>query len=559
MSNEVPQRKKSRLMLMVKVIAAATVLLVLALVVSFFWPEPSLEIGPETTVISEPLNADGTPNYVAALDAMMAEGITAENNSGPLLLRVCGFDYDIPEELLQRVGLTQADLGDGKGMLISWQTWLTKNMAKPAEYEYEELALTDTLPQEPYTDTDWYTMSLDAAIEMLLERGQKHPQLEAWVEANQPSLELLYEASLRERFYLPMLTVRNQPLVVEMTEIFNAGNLFDSLRLLQIRALLQLHNDGDLSAAWQDVMTMHRLARSHANPGFGLISQLRAEHMSSSASDVAMHLTTRAEMTTKAQIPPQEGRRLLSQLMELKDVSARDPLINIFERYMMLDTIIVSHREKRFVSVPNKGYSDSAELKLPPFNVNYILRKVNALHDRVQAIQEIPEYQKRLQESQYLYNEMEHNYHSRRAKARMGSFYRLGGALTMNLLSDLLSTPMIAQFAICLEPVVESSMRARVKHDLSIVALALSIHKAEQGQYPEKLDELVPGILPELPLDGFADKPLTYRRTDEGYLLYSVGPNMTDDGGVTAESESLELPKDDMAVSVPPANTAPHE
>ena len=548
MTNEVLRQKKSRL----RLIIVAAILLVLTYLAGLFWPEPALEIGRETTVISEPLNADGTPNYVAAIDSIMVDGITAENNSCPLLLQVCGLNYEMPEELLQRIGLTQADLGDGKGMLIPWRKWLADTVERPADKEYDGPGTVSSLPQEPYTDSDWYQMSLGAAIQ-LLERGQRHPQLESWVKANLSSLELLYEASLREKCYVPMLTLSDPPLFAEMNVACNLSNLFESLELLQARALLHLHNNTDLSAAWQDVLTMHRVARSHANPGYGLMSQLIAESLSVSTSDVAIQLAT------GAQLPAEEARRLLSQLIELEDVSAADRIIQVFQfdRYSMLDCIIASHRERYLVAPDSYGLAVRSEHKLPPFNVNYVLRKANALHDRVQTIMAISGYQRRHEESQYFDNEMQHYYVNQRDKAKLGPFYRAGGAFTRDLLSGLVGMPMIVLSATQLEGAVRSSMRARVNHDLSIVALALSIHKAEQGQYPEKLEQLVPRILPRLPLDGFADKPLVYRSTDAGYLLYSVGQNLTDDGGVTAETASLcDAPKDDMVVSVPPANKA---
>jgi hypothetical protein len=33
-------------------------------------------------------------------------------------------------------------------------------------------------------------------------------------------------------------------------------------------------------------------------------------------------------------------------------------------------------------------------------------------------------------------------------------------------------------------------------------------------------------------MDPFSDKPLVYRRTDDDFILYSVGYNFVDDGGV---------------------------
>jgi len=50
-------------------------------------------------------------------------------------------------------------------------------------------------------------------------------------------------------------------------------------------------------------------------------------------------------------------------------------------------------------------------------------------------------------------------------------------------------------------------------------------------QYPETLSQLVPEFLDKLPTDPSSGKPLVYRRDGCGFIVYSVGPNMKDDGG----------------------------
>ncbi len=67
---------------------------------------------------------------------------------------------------------------------------------------------------------------------------------------------------------------------------------------------------------------------------------------------------------------------------------------------------------------------------------------------------------------------------------------------------------------------------------LARTALVLKHYKAEHGAYPETLDPLVPGLLDELPRDPFSGGQLVYRREGEGLLLYSVGLNQTDEGGI---------------------------
>jgi hypothetical protein len=52
--------------------------------------------------------------------------------------------------------------------------------------------------------------------------------------------------------------------------------------------------------------------------------------------------------------------------------------------------------------------------------------------------------------------------------------------------------------------------------------------------------DLVPEHLERLPDDPFSGKPLVYRLTDEGFRLYSVGPNGVDDGGKSCDDGDPE-------------------
>ena len=63
------------------------------------------------------------------------------------------------------------------------------------------------------------------------------------------------------------------------------------------------------------------------------------------------------------------------------------------------------------------------------------------------------------------------------------------------------------------------------------IALACRIYKARCGKYPESLNELTPGILPSLPLDPFTGKNYIYKRKLKGFIVYSLGDNLKDDGG----------------------------
>ena len=90
--------------------------------------------------------------------------------------------------------------------------------------------------------------------------------------------------------------------------------------------------------------------------------------------------------------------------------------------------------------------------------------------------------------------------------------------------------------------------RSAAGHRVLQVAFALAAYLRDHKAYPKALADLTPKYLGRVPDDLFTGKPLAYRPTETGFLLYSVGPNGTDDEGRTATDPQ---PGDDIAVRVP--------
>jgi hypothetical protein len=79
-------------------------------------------------------------------------------------------------------------------------------------------------------------------------------------------------------------------------------------------------------------------------------------------------------------------------------------------------------------------------------------------------------------------------------------------------------------------------------------AVAVERYRLATGQLPDDLSELVPSHLEEIPLDPFDGRPLRYKKRDGGYVVYSVGPDGTDDNGTEQQpiprSQKKDLPYD---------------
>ena len=75
--------------------------------------------------------------------------------------------------------------------------------------------------------------------------------------------------------------------------------------------------------------------------------------------------------------------------------------------------------------------------------------------------------------------------------------------------------------------------REQISVDLARTACALERYQLAHSEYPESLGALVPQFVSKLPHDIIGGQPLHYRRTSDGqFVLYSVGWNEKDDGGV---------------------------
>ena len=81
----------------------------------------------------------------------------------------------------------------------------------------------------------------------------------------------------------------------------------------------------------------------------------------------------------------------------------------------------------------------------------------------------------------------------------------------------------------------ELAYRSKMHHEATVATLAILRWRLEKNQYPSALGELVSaGFLAELPMDPYSDKPLVYKKTEDDFTLYSVGPNFKDDNGEVA-------------------------
>jgi hypothetical protein len=93
-----------------------------------------------------------------------------------------------------------------------------------------------------------------------------------------------------------------------------------------------------------------------------------------------------------------------------------------------------------------------------------------------------------------------------------------------NLLLEVLAPAM--------QKVAVLSWRIKADVESTLAIIKILRFKQEKGQLPDDLQELVTaGYLKSLPMDPFSDKPLVYKKTQDGFTYYSVSSDFVDNGG----------------------------
>jgi hypothetical protein len=95
---------------------------------------------------------------------------------------------------------------------------------------------------------------------------------------------------------------------------------------------------------------------------------------------------------------------------------------------------------------------------------------------------------------------------------------RRGGILTTALAPSLWRTG-------------QNAAKADARHRLVLLAVAMWRYRLKNGSFPERLAQLVPAYLSAVPVDPFTGRPMRMGKAAGRLAIYSVGPDLSDDGG----------------------------
>ena len=116
--------------------------------------------------------------------------------------------------------------------------------------------------------------------------------------------------------------------------------------------------------------------------------------------------------------------------------------------------------------------------------------------------------------------------------------------------------------SLCLIPnakVLPAHWRSVAHMRSAITGIACERFRLQHGRWPKTLAELPPALLAAVPLDPFDGEPLRYRHLPDGVVIYSVGPDLSDDGGELSWSPGSIGPDTGFRLWNPEARRLPYE
>ena len=479
-------------------------------------------IGKETTFVTGPLDADGHIDYVAALNERLAKGVTAENNAVVLLMRAFGPQPEgakLRPEFFERLKMTAPP--EQGAYFVPLANFARNQLQLSPGPQFDQLMKRfESAGKQPWKETE-------------------HPELAAWLKANEQPLAVVMEATKRSHYYHPLVSSGGLigallPAVQKCREVGSA---------LCARAMLQA-GQGKIEQAWQDLQACHRLARL-VGQGSTLIEALVGYSLD--------QIAFKADIAFLNQVHPTANQldAFLKDLQKLPPHAALADKINLCERYSTLEhsMLIDRHGIKYLEGLSNGNAKQNTPLQeqaLAGINWDPALKLSNEFYDRFAAA--LREKDRAAREKKLSDIELD----VKDLKKRLVQ----DGEVNLLLAGDAKQRgTAIGQILICLmlpamTRVQGAADRARQVHDNVIIAFALARCQREHGEYPKELAALSPKYLPAIPQDLFSGKPLIYRPQGKGFLLYSVGPNGQDEGGRGPEDKPAG---DDLSVRIPVA------
>ena len=294
-------------------------ILILAICAPALAAEPAklpFTVSKETTIITSPLHADGTPDYVAALNQKYGKGVTAENNGFVTWLQVVGTEGLISskpqnnEKLLELLGTKPVPAPKAPWQEYSDFLIITKGMNDA----------------DAHVEAD----SMEA-LRFRRWKSAEHANAAEYLKSQKANLDITVAAAAKTQWWIPSISGDSRHTGTIMLP--SLGTMRGVARALCARATLRA-TEGDFDGFMRDVVTVKRLARRIAT-GPTLI-----ENLVGVAID-AMGNQTIGTVAGSGAVSEEEWRALHAAARELPPLPSASEGVDVIERGIHLDRLVL--------------------------------------------------------------------------------------------------------------------------------------------------------------------------------------------------------------------------
>jgi hypothetical protein len=488
--------------------------------------EIGLEIGPDTTVITGPLTAEGLPDYLEYLNRKLGAGIAADENFWAAAWPAFGnVDRSSPEYIRlvsQRLGVEIAL--ESKLVDIARLHGATKALDANPFFEQQVKAMSGP----------WKRSDCPAAVR--------------WLDANAAMMQAIETAARRPKAYAPLVSTTQPVLVGVLLPHIQQSRAV--ARLFLARAMLRVE-EGDTAGAWNDLMTVHRLAK-HVESGCTLIERLVAVAIRSIAAEPMAHWLARVELPAEElearwrELAPLLKTDSFAGALELERLTFVDAAISVRCGHSSLQQIQEVHTMYGRWGNADRSWLESAgirawdgtektisRLAITSVDIDAILRLGNGIYDDIVAAMSPESHQARAGKLAAV---------DKQIAAMTESIGGPGGVLAELLLAPkeeaaevpgkLLVSILTPSVTRCEKAQTSSEARSATLE----TAFRLLITAQKTGRLPTSADELTgTGAAPLV--DPFTGKPLAIRSDERGIVIWSVGRNGKDEQGLNDEEQ----------------------
>lgn len=488
----------------------------------------------QVTHITEPLDESGHVDYLEAVNRRYSEGVTAATNWEVALLREFGppeCDQDTLTEFWNRLGIQPITTDEDQPFLEGYRSGNEYSELDNKAFEsFNNSRGPWTAAQFPH-EARWLGMrksALDRLVDASKRPNNYVPQVTSAEEHAKRIQEIQGFFSERikskdpgERFGAAIgalltseMTIRAAPLS-RLQAVDSAQHSRELARMLYRRALLRI-GEADIQGVQSDLQAIHRVGWL---TGQGNLVQwmtgMAIEEMASLAD---------LDMVESGKLTKEECEQYLLLLKQLPAPRQAMDLLNVELRYQALDAIQYAalHHEETIRRLSKLADIDKLALsRIQELDWSEVMRRVNRLFDEQHDLYNSPERNQELM----AYEDSERQLDPEKYATILIERAKEG----TEELTEFMAQMYFNQISSSSLRRIES--RPKTRRRVVQAGLAAELYRFEHGAYPETLEPLKPQVTEPL-VDAFTGKPFQLKTVENSVLIYSLGLNGTDEGGV---------------------------